>query len=86
MGLNAKQRKKKFRKKEELKNNKEHKKLPQTFLQIFQYAYHLGFEEKPNYEYIFGVINKGLEKFKGESNYEKTLYGWQNSLLLNLYL
>ena len=65
-------------KKEEFKNNKEYKKLPQTLSQIFQYAYHLGFEEKPNYEYIFGVINKGLEQFEGESNYEKTLYDWQS--------
>ena len=65
-------------KKEEFKNNKEYKKLPQTLSQIFQYAYHLGFEEKPNYEYIFGIINKGLEQFEGESNYEKTLYDWQS--------
>ena len=65
-------------KKEEFKNNKEYKKLPQTFSQIFQYVYHLGFEEKPNYEYIFGIISKGLEKFEGESNYEKTLYDWQS--------
>ena len=65
-------------KKEEFKNNKEYKKLPQTFSQIFQYVYHIGFEEKPNYEYIFGIINKGLEQFEGESNYEKTLYDWQS--------
>ena len=65
-------------KKEEFKNNKEYKKLPQTFSQIFQYVYHLGFEEKPNYEYIFSTINKGLEQFEGESNYEKTLYDWQS--------
>ena len=64
--------------KEEFKKNKEYKKLPQTFSHIFQYIYNLGFEEKPNYEYIFGVINKGLEQFEGETNYEKTLLDWQS--------
>jgi serine/threonine protein kinase len=65
-------------KKEEFKNNKEYKMLPLYFSNIFQYIYNLNFEEKPNYEYIFGVINKGLEQFNGESNYEKTLYDWQS--------
>ena len=65
-------------KKEEFKNNKEYKKLPQPFFHIIQYIYNLSFEEKPNYEYIFGIINKGLEQFEGESNYEKTLYDWQS--------
>ena len=65
-------------KKEDFKKNKEYKKMPQTFSHIFQYIYNLGFEEKPNYEYIFGVINKGLEQFEGESNYEKTLLDWQS--------
>ena len=70
--------KKIMEKKEEFKNNKEYKKLPQSFSQIFQYVYNINFEEKPNYEYIFGVINKGLEQYDGESNYEKTLYDWQS--------
>ena len=65
-------------KKEEFKNNKEYKKLPKPFFHIIQYIYNLSFEEKPNYEYIFGVINKGLEQFEGESNYEKTLLDWQS--------
>jgi len=70
--------KKIMEKKEEFKNNKEYKKLPQSFSQIFQYVYNINFEEKPNYEYIFGIINKGLEQYDGESNYEKTLYDWQS--------
>ena len=65
-------------KKEEFKNNKEYKNLHPSFSQIMQYIYNLNFEEKPNYEYIFGVINKGLEQFNGESNYEKSLYDWQS--------
>ena len=65
-------------KKEEFKNIKEYKQLPQPFPHIIQYIYNLSFEEKPNYEYIFGIINKGLEQFEGESNYEKTLYDWQS--------
>jgi len=65
-------------KKEEFKNNKEYKKLPTPFSQIIQYTYNLSFEEKPNYDYIFGIINKGLEQFENESNYEKTLYDWQS--------
>ena len=65
-------------KKEEFKNNKEYKKLPQPFSQIIQYIYNISFEEKPNYEYIFGIINKELEQFEGENNYEKSLYDWQS--------
>jgi 23S rRNA pseudoU1915 N3-methylase RlmH len=38
----------------------------------------LGFEDNPNYEYIFCIINKELEKFEGETNYEKSLYDWQS--------
>ena len=81
-GIKSKNKEEKIQKimekKEEFKKNKEYKILPQTFSQILQYIYNLGFEEKPNYEYIFGVINKGLEQFEGESNYEKTLLDWQS--------
>ena len=81
-GIKTKTKEEKIQKimenKEEFKKNKEYKKLPQTFSHIFQYIYNLGFEEKPNYEYIFGVINKGLEQFEGETNYEKTLLDWQS--------
>ena len=65
-------------KKEEFKNNKEYRKLPLALSQIFQYVYNLGFEDNPNYEYIFCIINKELEKFEGETNYEKSLYDWQS--------
>ena len=65
-------------KKEEFKKNKEYKNLPSGFSQIFQYVYNLGFEDNPNYEYIFSIINKELEQFGGETNYEKSLYDWQS--------
>ena len=65
-------------KKEEYKNNKEYKDLPQSLYNIFQYVYNLNFEEKPNYEYIYGLINKDLEQFVAETNYERSLYDWQS--------
>ena len=65
-------------KKEEYKNNKEYKNLPQSLCNIFQYVYNLNFEEKPNYEYIYGLINKDLEQFDAETNYERSLYDWQS--------
>ena len=65
-------------KKEEFKKNKEYKKLPEILSHIFQYVYSINFEEKPNYEYICGLIDKGLERYDGESNYEKSLYDWQS--------
>jgi len=65
-------------KKEEFKNNKEYKKLPQSFCNIFEYVYNINFDEKPNYEYIYGLINKDLEQFDAETNYERTLYDWQS--------
>ena len=65
-------------KKEEFKNNKEYKKLSQSFCNIFEYVYNINFDEKPNYEYIFGLINKDLEQFDSESNYERSLYDWQS--------
>ena len=64
--------------KEEFKNSEEYLKLPQFFMPIFQYVYNMGFDEKPNYDYIIGVINKGLEQFENQSNYEKTLLDWQS--------
>jgi len=65
-------------KKEEFKNNKEYKNLPQSLCNIFQYVYNLNFDEKPNYEYIYGLINKDLEQFDAETNYERSLYDWQS--------
>ena len=64
--------------KEEFRNSEEYLKLPPFFIPIFQYVYNMGFDEKPNYDYIIGVINKGLEQFENESNYEKTLLDWQS--------
>ena len=65
-------------KKEEFKNNKEYKNLSQSFCNIFEYVYNINFDEKPNYEYIFGLINKDLEQFDAETNYERSLYDWQS--------
>ena len=64
--------------KEEFKNSEEYLKLPSFFMPIFQYVYNMGFDEKPNYDYIIGIINKGLEQFEDQSNYEKTLLDWQS--------
>ena len=64
--------------KEEFKNSEEYLKLPQFFISTFQYVYNLNYEEKPNYEYIISIINKGLEQFDKESNYEKNLFDWQS--------
>ena len=81
-GLKCKTKEEKIQKimekKEEFKNNKGYKNLPQSISYIFQYVYNLNFEEKPNYEYMFGVINKDLEQFDAETNYEKSLYDWQS--------
>ena len=52
--------------------------MPQSLYNIFQYVYNLNFEEKPNYEYIYGLINKDLEQFDAETNYERSLYDWQS--------
>ena len=70
--------KKIMEKKEEFKKNKEYEKLPPALSKILSYVYRLNFEEKPNYEYIFELIDKGLEQFDAETNYEKTLYDWQS--------
>ena len=81
-GIKCKTREEKIQKimekKEEFKNNKEYKNLSQSFCNIFEYVYNINFDEKPNYEYIFGLINKDLEQFDAETNYERSLYDWQS--------